>query len=62
MFRQFEHDIQSLQENIRIASDYFNRYLRVADYWGGASGVDVAVLAGGIWLVVDDDNDDPVSP
>jgi type IV pilus assembly protein PilW len=36
-----------LQENIRIASDYFNRYLRVADYWGGASGVDVTVLAGG---------------
>lgn len=33
-----------MQENIRITSDYFNRHLRVADFWGGVSAVDVAVI------------------
>ena len=30
-----------MQENIRIASDYFNRYLRLADFWGGVPATDV---------------------
>lgn len=33
-----------MQENIRIASDYFNRYLRLADFWGGVRARDVTVL------------------
>lgn len=33
-----------MQENIRIASDYFSRYLRLADFWGGVHARDLSVL------------------
>lgn len=33
-----------MQENIRIASDYFNRYLRLADFWGGVPATDVLTV------------------
>jgi len=36
-----------MQENIRVASDYFIRYLRQADFWGGVRSSDVTVQAGG---------------
>jgi type IV pilus assembly protein PilW len=33
-----------MQENIRIASDYFSRYLRLADFWGGVPAADVTLV------------------
>ncbi len=33
-----------MQENIRITSDYFNRHLRLADFWGGVPASDVTVI------------------
>ena len=33
-----------MQENIRITSDYFNRHLRLADFWGGVRSSDVTVI------------------
>ena len=33
-----------MQENIRIASDYFSRYLRLADFWGGVPARDVSIF------------------
>ncbi|MBA4285904.1 MAG: hypothetical protein C0434_10280 [Xanthomonadaceae bacterium] len=35
-----------MQENIRVASDYFSRYLRQADFWGGVRSGDITVLPG----------------
>lgn len=35
-----------MQENIRVASDYFNRYLRQADFWGGVASTEVRVRPG----------------
>ncbi|WP_293373082.1 PilW family protein [Nevskia sp.] len=33
-----------MQENIRITSDYFNRHLRLADFWGGVPASNVTVI------------------